>query len=206
MQSGRAWVSYSLVTASLAALLIGAYSYGWIGPDRAPTRASYAYDVTDPAQVFGDAAFVIVGRVEEELGRVEDDSTAFRVLVLRELKGSVPHEIEVMQDGFRRGRRTWELADFPLFEVGRTYVMALTIPAPDWNQERLVVLVGPLDRPSTEVSGPDDPAVAAYLKAVDNARYPSGFTREFAQDHSEMVQAWLKAHPGYSSPGPAPLP
>ncbi len=115
----------------------------------------------------------------------------------------MPDVIEVIQDGFRRGRRTWELADFPLFEVGKTYVMALTVPAPDWNQDRLVVLVGSLDRPTTQVSGPDDPAVAAYLAAVGNARYPDGFTPEFVDAQAEMVRAWLEAHPGYSSPGPA---
>ena len=202
----REWLRYGLVAAGFAGLLVGAFVFGWIGPTRVAISASYAYDVSDPTQVFGDASFVIVGRVEEDLGRVQDDRTAFRVSVLDELKGDVPAVIEVTQDGFRRGRATWELDDFPLFEVGRTYVMALTIPAPHWNQQRLHVLIGPLDGNGPEVTGPNDPVVALYRSAVGDARYPEGFTAEFIAGHLEMARRWIEAHPGYSSPGPTDLP
>lgn len=205
MKTARSrWLRGGLAVVGLVGLLVGGYVFGWIGPTSTPIHASYGYDVSDPEQLFGDASFVIVATVEKDLGRVHGELTAFRVSVVDELKGEVPDVIEVTQDGFRRGRRTWEFESWPLLQVGRTYVLALTIPAEQWNQQRLHVLIGPLDEHRSEVTGSEDPVVASYRNAVANARYPDGFTPEFVASHRELARAWIDGQSGFSSTGPAP--
>lgn len=197
------WLTTIVLLAAIGALISQDLGDARFARDHITIHAIYDYDVSDPALVFGDASFVVVATVEEELGPVEDEMTAFRIVVRETLKGQLPRKVEITQDGFRRDETTWSLAEFPLMEVGRTYVIALTIPAPAWNQDRLHAL--PLDTDDRLLPGPEPSVPNNLLQAMQQARYPD--TAPQVRDRwLQEIKAWLSAHPAYATPGPADLP
>lgn len=187
-----------VILTTLALLgLVGVVGFYLVGLGDIEMHATFAYDVSDPTLVFGDAPFVAVVTVVEDLGTVSDERTAYRAVVNTEMKGMLPEEIELTQDGFRRGKTTWSFPDFPLMDVGRTYVVALTIPAPQWNQERLQVLV--LITGDRILNGPTAQVSDALTQSLQEGRRRN-IPQTSLERRAEDLRAWLALHPGFKSP------
>jgi hypothetical protein len=149
--------------------------------------------------VAGEAAFAVVGTVERKV-REEDHRTIFEVRVVEELYGSVPSVVRVSQMGYTAQGSTIEVDGFALMEAGRTYILALTAPAPEEPQDALLLLTAQGEGNRLEVVSADDEQVAAYRDVLAGARspYSAGDTYDRTAQH---VRRWAQERGGFDTRG-----
>lgn len=185
-RTGRSGLTL-LIPLGMGALIgLAAVQSGWAAgahgeraPDTLHIHSSASFDLTDPRSVFGYAAFVVVGEVEERLSQV-DDSTRFAVRPIQQLKGSVPDRIIVEQVGFDRQGIRYELEDQPMIEVGDTYLLALTTPS-DLNSDVLTVVAGTVS--GQRIAAENSEMIAAFQEAVSASIWPENLL-----DDAEILQ------------------
>ena len=199
----RARLAFIVVAVlAIAGYALGSAAWSRVGGTGAVDRA---YDVSDPELVFGQAAFVVVGRVNRKLGRTPflGDRMAFEVVVQESLKGSTPRVVTVSQLGSPFGAFFTGFDEWPLMRQGETFVMALTPPGP--GEEALILLSGPGGGNLLPVDGRSGSGVAAARAALRDARYPPAIADQRPED-VRRVERFTSANEGFSSPGPAALP
>lgn len=158
-----------------------------------PIGTSWAFDLSDPAQVAGFSDFVVVATVDRVLEEREE-STVFTASVSDWLKGNTPAVIRVEQGGVRKGAVTVEMPEQPLLSVGKRYVLALNIPA-DPASEVLILVAGPLS--GHEASGVE----AALEQGVAAPRWPETMRPAAQRGRQEALNRWLSGHPGFAGTG-----
>lgn len=203
----------TLVVAIVAAagLTAGALMTGLVRGDASaagetPARVGYIsfdtwYNTQDPRLVFGEASFVVVGRVTEKL-RIDGDRTVFDVQIERELKGATPSTVRVSQLGHVDENEAVEVEGMPLMQPGNSYVIALTPPSSAEAQDALIVLTAAHGGNAVEVDGPNDPAVGKYRGFVHQQQSPYAVGASGYSDLKRLAEKWADGRPGYSTPGP----
>ena len=134
-------------------------------------RADFAYDVSDPALVAGDATVVAVVSIESVV-RLDGDRTVFRARALDLLEGWAPEQVLISQLGYDDGHARHELEGFPLMRVGHSYVVAMVAPSKAEPADALLVLSAVGDGNVVPVDGVDDERADPYRAAVANQRNP----------------------------------
>lgn len=164
------------------------------GPRSVWIQADFAYDVSDPTFVAGDATVIVVATVDEEI-RKDGDRTLFQVSVSDVLEGEVPQVLNVSQLGFRTDEAVYELEEFPLMTLGKTYIMALVAPSEQEAQDALILLSASGEGNLVEVVDSGDPKVASYRDAVMGQRVPWPAGDDAERQRLDDLRRWQAATP-----------
>lgn len=191
---------WALATAGLLTLAIAAYGTPFAATlgfgIRIPQSSSWAFDLSDPAQVAGYTDYVVIGTVIDMLDTSAERST-FLVRVDDSLDAKLTGDIKVSQSAGRVGSAIFEDSDQPLLKVGDKYILALSVEAPD--SDTLGLLSGPLSgQPVADRSA----APAAALIAAGNGSFPPGFRKGLASERDAARTAWEIERPESIAPTP----
>ena len=170
----RIWV----VAASVCAALVLSLVVYTLLPVRVTySHPSYAFEVSDRAQVAGYSDYVVVGHVQRVLETTFDGPprTTFEVSIETVLKGDLAEKtVTIGQRGVDlTGKSQVHLDGVSVLTPGNTYVMALRRS----GSSELSVLSGPHSPAPIQESSASS-TIADWQRAVVNQRWPDGVPRD----------------------------
>lgn len=193
VQELRTVLSPTYLVIGFAALLGAVFFADATKEHQVDIGLDFAYDVSDPRVVAGDASFIIVGRVLGDLG---DDGrrTSFDVEVLANLKGDVGVDVvQVSQLGYKVDNLVYSAEGVEMMVPGSTYIMPLVAPGPSEPTDTLILLTGPPTTSAVLVDSPDGLKVAEYRKVIAASVAPVG--DETREQRSQQAERWLNRRP-----------
>lgn len=161
-----------IALAALAA--VGVLAVDAANPPQTYTiEASYAFDVSDPAQLAGFADQVFIGRVVDGGTAVEVDEQVFTDFRVRvdgaPMKGQLPEQVTVRQIGGTSGEDTWTLQDQPLLVPGKSYLL---VTGNEPGQQQLGLVSGPISAQRLGDDADRQAAIDDWTRAVRDQRVP----------------------------------